>query len=60
MLLSLLFTGTHSTAPWYIAIPIVVVALGARIWLMRSRRGGGGRGPFGRGRGPFGGNGNGQ
>jgi hypothetical protein len=59
MELSLLFTGTHSTAPWYIAIPIVVVALGARIWLMRSRRGGGGRGrgPFGRGRGPFNGNG---
>jgi hypothetical protein len=60
MLLSLLFTGTHSTAPWYIAIPIVVVALGARLWLMRSRRGGGGRGRFGGGRGPFGGNGNGQ
>jgi hypothetical protein len=60
MLLSLLFTGTHSTAPWYVAIPIVVLALGARLLLMRSRRGRGGRGPFGRGGGPFGGSGNGQ
>jgi hypothetical protein len=40
---------THSTAPWYLAIPIVVVALGARFWW--SRRGGG-RGPFQSG--PFG------
>ena len=35
----------HSTAPWYIAIPVVAVALGLTIW--RWRRGGGGRGPFG-------------
>jgi hypothetical protein len=32
----------HYTAPWYIAIPIVVVVLGLSIW--RRRRGGGGRG----------------
>jgi hypothetical protein len=53
MVLSALLAGTHSTAQWYIAIPVVVVALGARFWL-RARRGGGGRG-----RGPFGGSGNG-
>lgn len=35
----------HSTAPWYIAIPVVAVALGLTIW--RWRRGGGSRGPFG-------------
>lgn len=39
--------ATHSTSPWYIAVPIVVLALGARLW--QSRRGGG-RGPFGGGR----------
>jgi hypothetical protein len=42
--------AVHSTAPWYIAIPIVVVALGARFLLYRRRGGRGGRGgPFGRG-----------
>jgi hypothetical protein len=55
---ALMFTGTHSTAPWYIAIPIVVLALGARLWMMWSRRGRGGRGPFRRG--PFGGSGSGM
>lgn len=53
MVLGALLAGTHSTAPWYIAIPIVVVALGARFWL-RARRG-----RSGRGRGPFGGSGKG-
>jgi hypothetical protein len=37
--------GDHYTAPWYIAVPIIVVALGLTIW--RRRRGGGGRGSFG-------------
>jgi hypothetical protein len=35
----------HSTAPWYIAIPVIAIVLGLSIW--RRRRGGGGRGPFG-------------
>jgi hypothetical protein len=47
--------ATHSTAPWYIAIPIVIVTLG--IGIARRRRGGGRGGPFGRG--PFQGPGNG-
>jgi hypothetical protein len=51
MLLGVLLAGTHSTAPWYFAVPIVAVGLGARFWW--SRRGGG-RGPRG---GPFGGSG---
>jgi hypothetical protein len=40
--------AVHSTAPWYVAVPVLVVALGLTIW--RRRRGGGGpsgRGPFG-------------
>jgi hypothetical protein len=40
--------AVHSTAPWYIAVPLVVVGLGLAIW--HRRRGGGGpsgRGPFG-------------
>ncbi len=37
--------AVHSTAPWYIAVPIVVLGLGLSFW--RRRRGGGGRGPFG-------------
>jgi hypothetical protein len=40
--------AVHSTAPWYVAVPVVVAALGFTIW--RRRRGGGGpsgRGPFG-------------
>jgi hypothetical protein len=45
-----LFAGAavHSTTPWYIAVPVLVVVLGLSIW--RRRRGGGGssgRGPFG-------------
>jgi hypothetical protein len=35
----------HYTAPWYIAVPVLVVVIGLGIW--RRRRGGGGRGPFG-------------
>jgi hypothetical protein len=56
--------ATHSTAPWYIAIPILVVALGARFLLYRRRRGSGSDGGGGRGgrggyfrRGPFDGSG---
>jgi hypothetical protein len=39
--------AVHSTAPWYFAIPPILLAIGAMIW--RRRRGGGppGRGPFG-------------
>jgi hypothetical protein len=40
--------AVHSTAPWYIAVPVVAVVMGLSIW--RWRRGGGGpsgRGPFG-------------
>ena len=40
--------AVHSTAPWYVAVPVLVVALALTIW--RRRRGGGrppGRGPFG-------------
>ena len=37
--------AVHSTAPWYVAVPVVLVALGATI--LRRRRGGGG--PSGRG-----------
>jgi hypothetical protein len=45
-----LVTALHHTnsfhhGPWYIAVPILVVALGVAIW--RRWRGGGGRGPFG-------------
>lgn len=57
MVLSALITTTHSTEPWYFAVPVVVVALGARIWFWLSRRRGGGGGPFRRG--PFGGSGDG-
>jgi len=61
MVLSAVLMGgaTHSTTPWYIAIPILVVALGARFLLYRRRRGSGGSGGRGGwggrgGRGPFG------
>ena len=37
--------AVHSTAPWYVAVPVLVVVLGLTIW--RRRRGGGG--PSGRG-----------
>jgi hypothetical protein len=37
--------AVHSTAPWYFAVPVLVAALGLKIW--RRRRGGGG--PSGRG-----------
>jgi hypothetical protein len=53
MVLSALFAANHSTDPWYIAVPILALALGLRFW--RSRRGRGGGGPFRRG--PFGGSG---
>jgi hypothetical protein len=56
VLSAVLMSGVgHSTAPWYIAIPIVVVVIGARIWMFRRRGGRGGGGPFRRG--PFGGSG---
>jgi membrane protein implicated in regulation of membrane protease activity len=32
--------AVHSTAPWYVAVPVLVVALALTIW--RRRRGGGG------------------
>ena len=32
--------AVHSTAPWYIAVPVLAVALALTIW--RRRRGGGG------------------
>ena len=37
--------AVHSTAPWYVAVPVVLMVLGLTIW--RRRRGGGG--PSGRG-----------
>ena len=37
---------THYTAPWYIAVPILVVVLGLKIW-QRWRARGRGRSPFG-------------
>lgn len=51
---SLMMAATHSTAPWYFAVPAIALVLGAKFW--QSRRGGG-RGPFRRG--PFGGSGDG-
>jgi hypothetical protein len=36
--------AVHSTTPWYIAIPVLVAALGLKIW-RRRRRGGGPPGP---------------
>jgi len=45
-LITALQQSDHYTAPWYIAVPIIAVALGFTIW--RRRRGGAaGRGPFG-------------
>jgi hypothetical protein len=44
--------AVHSTAPWYVAVPVLVVALALTIW---RRRRGGGRGGGPSGRGPFGG-----
>ncbi len=41
-LITTLQQGDHYTAPWYIAVPIIVVALGLTIW--RRRRGGQGEG----------------
>jgi hypothetical protein len=37
--------SSHFTGPWYIAVPLIAVAIGLAI--LRSRRGGGGRGLFG-------------
>lgn len=45
VMLSQLTAAVHETAPWYFAIP----ALGVAFVGWRFRRGGGGRGPFGRG-----------
>jgi hypothetical protein len=53
MVLSAVLGATHSTAPWYFAVPVVVLLIAARLW--RARRRGG---PFRRG--PFGGSGDGE
>jgi hypothetical protein len=37
--------SSHTTARWYIVLPLLAVGIGVTIW--RSRRGGGGRGLFG-------------
>ena len=41
--------SSHSTGPWYIALPLLAVGIGVSIW--RWRRGGGGGGGFFGGRG---------
>ena len=47
-LITALQHSDHYTAPWYIAVPIIVVALGFTIWhRQRWGRGSAGRGPFG-------------
>jgi hypothetical protein len=33
----------HYTAPWYIAVPLIVVVLGLRAWSWLRRRGGRGQ-----------------
>jgi hypothetical protein len=53
MISALFGTTTHHTDPWYIALPILVIAFGFRAWLWRRRRGSGGRrGPSGGGSDP--------
>lgn len=52
MMPTLAIAATHSTAPWYFAVPVVVL-LGLRFWRIRGRGAGG---PFRRG--PSGGPGN--
>jgi hypothetical protein len=44
-------TAGHYTAPWYFAVPLVVVGLGLNFWRQRQRqrRRRGGGGPSGRG-----------
>ena len=44
-LITALQQSDHYADPWYIAVPVIVVALGFTIW--RRRRGGAGGGPFG-------------
>jgi hypothetical protein len=41
-LITALHTGSSHPSPWYIALPLLAVVIGAAIW--RSRRGGGGGG----------------
>lgn len=41
---SLVLAATHSTTSAYLAIPIIVIVLGAQLWRRRSM--GGGRGRF--------------
>jgi hypothetical protein len=46
-LITALQHSDHYTAPWYIAVPVIVVALGFTIWRrQRAGRGGAGRGPY--------------
>ena len=47
-LITALQQSDHYTAPWYIAAPIIAVALGFTIWRrQRGGRGSAGRGLFG-------------
>jgi hypothetical protein len=39
--------AVHSTAPWYFAIPAVVLVVAVSIWRRRGGGGPPGRGPFG-------------
>jgi hypothetical protein len=39
--------AVHSTAPWYFAIPAVVLVVAVAIWRRRGGGGPPGRGPFG-------------
>jgi hypothetical protein len=41
MIVALAGTATHSTAPWFIAVPILVIAFGLRAWRWQRRRGSG-------------------
>lgn len=36
----------HSTAPWYIAVPVIVLVIVVAIWRRRGGGGPSGRGPF--------------
>lgn len=47
MVSALFGTASHHTDPWYIAVPILVIAFGLRAWLWRRRKPGWRRGPPG-------------